>query len=310
MDRYNGILPFKKEVGMTSHDVIDRLRRITAQKRIGHTGTLDPMASGLMLISLGRATKLTQFLSEWDKQYLAGITLGRVSDTLDGAGRITAAGEVPSLTTADVQTILDDFTGPITQQVPAYAAVKIDGRELYKYARSGTPVPSPVREVEITTLEVRSFVSPLLTIAVRCSKGTYIRALADDIGRRIGCGAYLSSLERTGVGPYQLSAALGLDEAASRQTAGRLDDAVLPIERVLAFPVVRIRKAVASGIINGVMPRAGDVVACDREFASGDLISLANEQAEILAIGRSTTDSAAVMAGTIETFFTYIRVLV
>ncbi len=310
MDRYNGILPFRKEVGMTSHDVIDRLRRITAQKRIGHTGTLDPMASGLMLISLGRATKLTQFLSEWDKQYQAGVTLGWVSDTLDGAGRIAASGEVPSLTTADVQTILEDFTGPIRQQVPAYAAVKIDGRELYKYARSGTPVPSPVREVEITTLEVQSFVSPLLIIAVRCSKGTYIRALADDIGRRIGCGAYLSSLERTGVGPFRLSAALDLNEVAARQTAGRLDDAVLTIEQVLTFPVVRIRNAVASGVINGVMPSADAVVACDQTFAPGDIISLANEQAEILAIGRSTIDSVAVTAGTSGAFFTYIRVLV
>ena len=193
MDRYNGILPVYKSVGITSHDLIDRLRGIVGQKRIGHTGTLDPQADGLMLICLGRATKLTQFFTEWDKGYRAKITFGQSSDTMDGAGIMSDPAGVPALDRNQIETVLRRFTGKIIQKVPLYSAVKVGGRELHKYARAGVAVESPEREVEVYAIDLLNIELPSITIHVRCSKGTYIRVLADDIGRQVGCGIETST---------------------------------------------------------------------------------------------------------------------
>lgn len=310
MDRYNGILPVIKDRGAGSHDLIYRLRRITGQQKIGHTGTLDPMASGLLLICLGRATKLTQFLSDWDKQYRAEITLGWVSDTLDGAGRMEQGGEVPALTADDLLPILARFTGSIMQTVPIYSAVKVDGRELYKYARNGEAPPTPSRQVEIKSLTLLSYERPRLTMDIRCSKGTYIRTLADDIGKEIGCGAHLSALERLAVGPFEVKDALTIAEVDARHGDGVLADSIRSIEKVLEFPLITIANPVAATIRNGGVPTTGDVVSWRGRFSAGELISMADEQGEIMAIGRATCDLVALEARTRSDFFSYVRVLV
>lgn len=310
MDRYNGILPVRKESGMTSHDVIYKMRKITGAKKVGHTGTLDPMASGLLLISLGRATKLTQFLTEWDKSYFAEITLGGISATLDGEGPITNGGEVPDLSESELAAILNRFTGRITQKVPAYSAVKVDGRELYKYARKGVEVETPSREVEITRLELNSFDLPQLSITVSCSKGTYIRVLADDIGREIGCGGYLSNLARQSIGPFNISGALTLEEVESRHSELNLDEAVVPIEQILDFPVISIRNQARETIKNGGIPATADIIGHSGEFASGDLISMADEMGEVLAIGKSRCDAVVFASRKVRDFFSYVRVLI
>ncbi len=310
MDRYNGILPVIKDQGASSHDLIYRLRRITGQQKIGHTGTLDPMASGLLLICLGRATKLTQFLSDWDKQYRAEITLGWVSDTLDGAGRMEQGGEVPALTADDLLPILARFTGSIMQTVPIYSAVKVDGRELYKYARNGEVPPTPSRQVEIKSLTLLSYERPRLTMDIRCSKGTYIRTLADDIGKEIGCGAHLSALERLAVGPFEVKDALTIAEVDARHGDGVLADSIRSIEKVLEFPLITIANPVAATIRNGGVPTTGDVVSWRGRFSAGELISMADEQGEIMAIGRATCDLVALETRTRSDFFSYVRVLV
>jgi len=310
MDRYNGLLPVVKPTGITSHDVIYRLRRTIGAGKVGHTGTLDPMASGLLLICLGRATKLTQFLTDWDKAYLAEITLGAVSDTLDGDGELTITGEVPDLTEEDIKAVLSGFMGRIIQKVPAYSAVKVKGRELYKYARQGVEIASPDREVEIKKMVLTAYESPRLSVSVHCSKGTYIRVLADDIGREIGCGGYLSRLERQKVGPFDISQALTLDEVEAAVESGNLENRIVPVEQALNFPVISIRNQARETIKNGGIPPADDILGYRGEFESGDLISMADESGEIMAIGKSKCDTDAFKAHRMREFFSYVRVLI
>jgi tRNA pseudouridine55 synthase len=310
MDRYNGILPVHKETGMTSHDVIYKMRGITGAKKVGHTGTLDPLASGLLLISIGRATKLTQFLTEWDKSYRAEITLGGTSDTLDSEGEITPGDIVPEVAESEMAKIFSRFTGRIAQKVPSYSAVKVDGRELYKYARRGVKVESPQREVEIKRLELDSYDPPRLSISVSCSKGTYIRTLADDIGREIGCGGYLSSLERQSIGPFELSSALKLDEVETQHKAGILEESIIPIEEVLDFPVINLRERARGTIRNGGILSADDIIGCRGEFQPGDLICMADELGKIMAIGKSKCDTAVFRSQKSSDCFSYVRVLI
>lgn len=310
MDRYNGLLPVHKDAGMTSHDVIYKLRRITKAKKVGHTGTLDPGASGLLLICFGRATKLTQFLTEWGKSYRATIFLGATSDTLDADGSITPGGDVPDLDRAEIDSILKEFSGRITQKVPAYSAVKVDGRELYKYARKGVEVETPSREVEISELEPVAFDPPRLEVMVRCSKGTYIRVLADDIGRKIGCGGYLKALVRSSLGPFELEEALTLAEVEELHKLGNLNDSVVPIQDILDFPVISIRNRARETIKNGGMPGLKDIIGHRGDFQPGDLISMADELGEIMAIGKSNCATGEFRTGKKSDFFSYVRVLI
>jgi tRNA pseudouridine55 synthase len=310
MDRYNGLLPVRKETGSTSHDVVRRLRRITGAEKLGHTGTLDPMASGLLLITLGRATKLTQFLTEWDKSYLAEITLGLTSDTLDGDGQITAAGAVPDMDIAQLRDLVSGFIGRSIQQVPAYSAVKVAGRELYKYVRKGIRVEAPRREVEIKTIEIMAYAAPRLTMKVCCSKGTYIRALADDIGKAVGCGGHLSALERLQVGPFDVAAALTINEVQQHHDAGTLASSVQPVETVLPFPVLRVRDRVAETIRHGRRPGFGEVIDHRGTLAAGGLFGMVNEAGEILAVGRSKYDAVLLAGDHKGDFFDYVRVLI
>ena len=309
MDRYNGILPVNKDPGMTSHDVVNRLRRITGQKKIGHTGTLDPQATGLLLTCFGRATKLSQFLTGLDKLYLAEITFGAVSDTFDGNGKIEEKGNVPYLTRVELKDLLKRFTGRISQKVPAYSAVKVGGRALYKQAREGMQIDRPERKVEIKSIDIISIDMPRLTLRVRCSKGTYIRSLADDIGREIGCGGYLSALERQSIGRFNIETALTLDDVAARWDAGSFADAILPIEKALDFPTINIRNGTAEAVKHGINLSGEDIISWDRDFRTGDLISVADKRGDILAIAKSKRDASRLKTDGTGDFFSYVRVL-
>jgi len=310
MDRYNGIMPVYKEAGLTSHDVIYKLRRIIGKQKVGHTGTLDPLASGLLLICLGRATKLTRFLTEWDKSYLAEITLGAVSDTLDADGQINETGQRPDFSENEILSILDKFKGNITQKVPAYSAVKVRGRELYKYARKGQTVETPSREVEIKNLELSLFDGRLIKVNVTCSKGTYIRVLADDIGRELGCGGYVSALQRNKIGPFDICQALHLAEIEKNHEEDSLEKHIVSIERILDFPVIRIRNRARKLIKNGGLPDIDDIVEHSGHLSVGRLISVASESGEIMAIGKSKVDNVSFLAREKRNFFSYVRVLI
>lgn len=208
----HGFVVIDKPAGMTSHDVVSKLRRLAGQKRVGHGGTLDPMATGVLPIALGNATRLLEYLQEEDqKGYLATVRLGAATDTDDAEGQVISQAPVPELERAALERLLDRFRGPIAQMPPIYAAIRVDGRRLYSYARAGEEVPSvPARPVTIELLELLDIAGDELTINVTCSKGTYIRALARDIGAALGCGAHLTALRRTQAGAFAIAQAVPL----------------------------------------------------------------------------------------------------
>lgn len=206
----NGLLVINKPKDITSFDVIRQLRRTTGISKVGHTGTLDPMATGVMILLFGTATKRAAEFSKLDKTYEAEITLGQTSSTGDAEGDLTY-GDSRKPTPEEVQAALNQFKGQITQTPPVYSAIKVDGQEAYKRARRGEAVEVPSRQVRINSLKLISYNYPLLKLKADVSSGTYIRTLAEDIGNKLGTGAYLSGLVRTRVGEFDLNKALELD---------------------------------------------------------------------------------------------------
>lgn len=209
----DGIFNIDKPVGMTSHDVVARVRRLAGQKRVGHAGTLDPAASGVLPILLGQATRLAEYLSESGKAYRATIRFGIVTDSYDTEGQIVRESEV-MLTRNDIAAALPDFLGDQLQRPPLFSALKQGGQRLYTLARAGKTPDVPPRPIHIDTLEIVDWASPILTLDIVCGKGTYIRSLAFDLGERLGPGAHLAALVRTRSGPFTLASSITLDALA------------------------------------------------------------------------------------------------
>jgi tRNA pseudouridine55 synthase len=207
----DGIFNVNKPVGMTSHDVVARARRLTRQKRVGHAGTLDPAASGVLPICLGQATRVAEYLSASGKAYRATVRFGVVTDTYDGEGEILRTAPV-TLTMEDIAAALPAFLGRQLQVPPIYSAIKRAGQPLYKLARAGAVVTAEARQVDISALSIVRWESPDLIVDVECSKGTYIRSLAFDLGERLGPGAHLAGLVRTRSGPFTLATSLTLED--------------------------------------------------------------------------------------------------
>ena len=203
----NGILLFDKPLGWTSHDAVDFVRRCTGQRAVGHAGTLDPLATGLLVLLLGKATKLSSSFMEFDKDYDGSFRLGIETDTLDMEGRVIRTGPW-DLPEAIVLHAFGEMKGTQLQTPPAYSAVKIAGKKSYEYARSGTAIAIEPRKIIISEFRLTRYEAPEACFFVSCSKGTYIRSLAADLGRRLGTAASLSSLRRRRVGPFSLEAAL------------------------------------------------------------------------------------------------------
>ncbi|MCF8315032.1 MAG: tRNA pseudouridine(55) synthase TruB [Ignavibacteriales bacterium] len=202
----------EKPSGMTSFGVIARIRRILKVRKAGHSGTLDPLASGLMIVCTGGSTKKLNSFIDSDKTYVAEICLGKTTSSMDTETPVIAEVDYSHIQKADIVSLLNKFTGEIDQIPPMYSAVKFKGKPLYKYARKGKEVKREARRVNIYSIDIISFNSPFLTIEVRCSKGTYIRVLADDLGKDLGCGAHLSGLRRTSIGEYRIEDAFNFDE--------------------------------------------------------------------------------------------------
>jgi len=217
----DGILLFDKPILWTSHDAVDFVRRLAGQRAVGHAGTLDPLATGLLVLLIGKATKLSGTLVGMDKDYEGTLTLGFSTDTQDLEGRILAQADPGMVTAGDLRRELAGMTGERDQETPFYSAAKRGGRKLYDLARRGgvAEAPLPLRRVRIDAFDLRFFEPPDAAFALTCSKGTYVRALTEELGRRLGCGAVLSSLVRTRIGPYRLSDAL--TEPALRSPEGR-----------------------------------------------------------------------------------------
>ncbi len=228
-----GVVLIDKEPGWTSHDVVARSRRLTGQRRIGHTGALDPMATGLLVLCLGRATRLVEYMMASEKAYEGEIALGQETDTDDAEGAPTASGEVPE-GDLDLDALALRFTGEIMQTPPAYSAVKVEGRRAYALAREGeTPELRP-RPVRVTSLALERIASDRLRVDVHCGPGMYVRSLARDIGRTIGCGAHLASLRRTGSGPFTVREAVPVEALGAFAGAGKLDEVVRPADEGVA----------------------------------------------------------------------------
>jgi tRNA pseudouridine55 synthase len=223
----HGILLIDKERGWTSHDVVAKARGITRQRKIGHTGTLDPMATGLLVLCLGDATRLVEYMAAHEKRYDGEITLGVATDTDDAEGRVTATAPVAKLSGDDLSTLAARLTGEILQRPPAYSAVSVGGKRAYAAARAGTELTLPERPVVVHELELTCVEGGRLRIELRCGPGTYVRSIARDIGAALGCGAHLSALRRTSVGGFTVSSAVTLDELAARVTAGSIAELLL-----------------------------------------------------------------------------------
>jgi tRNA pseudouridine55 synthase len=231
----NGILLVDKPPGMSSHDVVLAIRRMTGLRRVGHTGTLDPHASGLFILCLGRATKFARFLEGLNKSYWTVMQLGIRTDTQDATGTIVSRRHVPLLSQGQVEDVLCQFTGSLQQIPPMYSALKHQGQRLYHLARQGLTVSRQPREIfvqRLTLLEVRQ---EWVTFTVTCSKGTYIRTLCEDIGLALGCGAHMAYLQRCQIGPFHLSQASSLTGIYEYAQRGCLTDLLIPLVDAFSF---------------------------------------------------------------------------
>lgn len=246
-----GIICVNKPNGITSFSAVSQVRRITGEKKAGHTGTLDPMATGVLPVMLGGATRFLDFIPDSDKAYRAGFSLGITTDTLDITGTVTGRRTVCA-DESDVRAVLKKFTGVISQVVPMYSAASVGGRRFYELARSGVEVERPVKQVEIKELTLESAGGNDYIIDVVCTKGTYIRTLIDDIGKELGCGAVMTSLQRTAAMGFYLDSCLTIEELQAARDGGKIRDALIGIEKVLeVYKAISVSQAQAKRFFNG-----------------------------------------------------------
>lgn len=248
----DGVLNIRKPKGWTSHDVVQKARGILAERRIGHTGTLDPLATGVMLLCVGNGTRIARFLEAQDKEYRVVLRLGVITDTLDADGTVLGTRSYVPPSREELIHVLRSFTGAILQRPPAFSALKIEGVPSYKLARRGIPVELKQRPVTVHALQLTSFKDPFVGLTVACSKGTYVRVLCADIGSMLGPGAHVVELERTRVGGFLLEHSLGLEQLAAHKAAGSLGNILISLDKALAhFPSVEINAPEAERISHG-----------------------------------------------------------
>nr|WP_217344459.1 tRNA pseudouridine(55) synthase TruB [Noviherbaspirillum sp. L7-7A]MBV0878611.1 tRNA pseudouridine(55) synthase TruB [Noviherbaspirillum sp. L7-7A] len=246
----HGVLLLDKPEGLSSNDALVRAKRLLNAEKAGHTGTLDPFATGLLPLCFGEATKFSQDLLEADKAYETTVHLGVRTDTGDTEGDVIGTAGV-DVTLAQIEAVLAQFRGPIAQVPPMHSALKRDGKPLYEYARAGITLEREARQVVIHALELLSYEAPLLRLAVTCSKGTYIRVLGEDIGAALGCGAHLQALRRTAVGQLTLEGAMTLDQLGALDEPQRAA-ALAPVDALLSsFPLLNLDDELARRFLHG-----------------------------------------------------------
>ncbi len=274
----DGILVIDKPAGASSHDVVAAVRRASGTPRIGHTGTLDPMASGVLVLCTGKATRLAEFLSGCDKEYRGTVRLGAATDTYDATGTVVARAEVRA-GREEVEAALEPFRGCIRQRPPAFSALRSGGRRAYKLARAGEPVELPEREVHVYELRLLEFAPPDATLLVRCSAGTYVRSLAHDLGARLGCHGHLAALRRTACGVFTEADAHALEQVKG----GRLEEFLLPMEAGLRdWPALSLDAEEARLLANGrTLPLSS---AVREQAAPGRLLRAHGPDGALLAI--------------------------
>jgi len=266
----NGIINVYKEKGYTSHDVVAKLRGILKQKKIGHTGTLDPDAEGVLPVCLGNATKLCDILTDRSKTYQAVLLLGTTTDTQDITGTVLSqrpvmAGE------EEIRKAVLSFQGSYAQIPPMYSALKIGGKRLYELAREGIEVPREARKVEIHSIEIEELdiLTGQVTITVGCSKGTYIRTLCHDIGEQLGCGGCMKSLLRTRAGEFHISKSLKINEIADKINEGNLDEYIKKADEMFAgYPGINVKQEFDKQLYNGNFLSADQIIQEDIDISA------------------------------------------
>jgi len=276
----DGILNINKPQGKTSFSVVAIVRRLTGEKRVGHAGTLDPMATGILPVCIGQATRLVEYLMDTTKTYRAEIELGITTDTYDAEGKVMQKADASDISRKQIETVLSTFRGEITQTPPAYSAVKYHGKPSYKLARAGIAVIPKKRLAHIDRIELVDYHALVVTVEIDCGKGTYIRSLANDLGQMLGCGAYLKNLVRLRCGIFDITNSVTLDELQEAFRVGYWEDLIYPMDSVLArLPAVVVGEENERAICNGrVVPL--------EECASGDLCRAYNQCGNLLAVLR------------------------
>lgn len=239
----SGILLLDKPLGMTSNESLQRVKRMFRARKAGHTGSLDPLATGLLPICFGDATKLSAYLLDADKRYRVRVKLGEITTTADAEGEVIETASTEGVEEGHIRGILDDFRGEIDQLPPMYSALKHKGERLYNLARQGIEVERETRRITIFNLEMLEWMAPEFSLDVHCSKGTYVRTLAEDIGKQAGCGAHVSALHRSGVGPFADREMVSMEriEELRAEGASALDQLLLPMDSALAnWPELRL----------------------------------------------------------------------
>ena len=253
-----GFLAIDKPVGWSSHDVVDAARRWLGTRRVGHLGTLDPLATGVLPLAIRDATKLIPFVDQHEKVYVGTIRLGATTDTLDGEGKVTSSHEGPLPDEASVRAALASFEGEIQQIPPMYSSVKKDGVPLYRLARKGEEVEREPRKVLIHRIAMTRFEAPDVGVEVACSPGTYVRVLAADLGEQLGCGAHLAGLRRTRNGPFAIEECLTPEQCDLLAAAGELEARILPPAKILPLPQIALSGIQARRVANGGALSAAD----------------------------------------------------
>ncbi|MBL8621992.1 MAG: tRNA pseudouridine(55) synthase TruB [Myxococcales bacterium] len=276
-DRSHGVLVVDKPTGVSSQDVVTRVRLRLGVRSAGHTGTLDPLATGVLPICFGQATKIAQWLLADDKQYTCECELGVTSTTLDSEGEVTRVAAVDAVDPVALEAALAGLRGPIEQVPPMHSAIKIDGHRLHELAREGVDVAPPARAVRVDRLEVLAIAGPRITLAVACSKGTYVRALVRDLGAALGTGAVVTALRRTASGGFTEAMAVPMGQIDRRTAEARL----IPVRVALGLPEVPVADGAQADVINGHEAR---LTRFAEGFAEGERFQIVTERGDTLAV--------------------------
>ena len=261
----HGIINVYKEAGYTSHDVVAKLRGICKKKKIGHTGTLDPDAVGVLPVCLGNGTRLCDMLTDRSKEYVAVLRLGIVTDTQDLSGKVLKESEV-KVSPEEVRNTILSFQGDSMQIPPMYSALKVDGKKLYELARQGKEVERAARPITVYAIEILKESHPEYTIRVECSKGTYIRTLCHDIGQALGCGGVMASLTRSRVGEFRIEEAHTLGELQKYADGDRLGELVVPVERMFeGLPKITVKESARKALQNGNQMKSSDFAEWNKD---------------------------------------------
>ncbi|MFH1080703.1 MAG: tRNA pseudouridine(55) synthase TruB [Pseudomonadota bacterium] len=284
----NGFVVIDKPAGMTSHDVVAGIRRVLGIRKIGHAGTLDPLATGVLLVGINEATKLIPFFDSHRKDYLATMRLGIETDTLDRQGRIIAQ-QTPSVTPDEITAVLKTFAGKITQIPPRYSAVKFQGRPLYAWARKGIDIEPLSRTVEIHSMTVDRINLPDVVFRVSCGRGTYVRSICADAGKKIGCGACLTELRRMADGPFMEKSALQLNGLTPERQRYLLAEGLIRLTDTLpALPAMTVDATLLARLKTGGQPTVDALRRHDIPFlAGGDMVKFVTAGRDLVAVAKA-----------------------